>query len=258
MADIVYCDTGRVRSELNIAGDFNGWTVEPMVRREGEGEGDGPWVYHLSREQWDASADKKFQFKFVDTSGNWFTLDDFPVEADEHNNVNNVVVLEIAEETGEETGEELGEETGEEATETVDDGPEAPTPSLKNVDISRDETPEQPEEHPSVQQSQDDSKQQDNTTTTSTTTDAAEDVDAAANLSTRDDAADTTVYQDSHSMAELDDPLEETCPDETRPDETRPDETQPDESRAVTAPQGPFHKLFVVLCSWVHWLLHSG
>ena len=86
-------------------------------------------------------------------NGNWFADDEYPKEIDEHSNENNVTTLESKEDdTNEEkenkeddkdTKEEENNEQG-----LYDEGPETPTPSLKDVKTAASSNPESSRSEP--------------------------------------------------------------------------------------------------------------
>lgn len=102
MLEIKYWDRTKRFHELNVAGDFNNWSQCSMTYDPVE----LIWSYRLTKEdedscdKFDKDGDKTIHFKFIDQDGNWFTLDEFDTDLDEHNNVNNVQKLIMVEEQG--------------------------------------------------------------------------------------------------------------------------------------------------------------
>lgn len=125
---------------LKIAGDFNGWSIEPMKR---ELRGDNTvWCYEVNESQlvncknFNDKGQRLIHFKFIDDSQNWFIVNDYDSESDEHNNVNNVKAVTIEDKPTEVEKENI----------VVDEGPETPVPSLKETSV--EPTVEEPESTP--------------------------------------------------------------------------------------------------------------
>lgn len=141
---------------LKIAGDFNNWQIEPMVKDD-TNESKPVWKYHIGESQLkncnktNDRNDTVIHFKFIDDNDNWFIVPDYTSEPDEHNNINNVKIViskqQVHEEEGEQEEEKLKEDPSLAKTDIVDEGPETPEPSLKDEERLTSQEPiiEEPE-----------------------------------------------------------------------------------------------------------------
>ncbi|CAI4052650.1 hypothetical protein N7582_005527 [Saccharomyces uvarum] len=148
MVTIVFDHPADDFPDLKIAGEFTNWEGMPMEINDDSGK----WEYTFD-ESSTTKHDDKVHFKFIDHNGNWFADDEYPKEIDEHSNENNVTTLESKEDdTNEEkenkeddkdTKEEENNEQG-----LYDEGPETPTPSLKDVKTAASSNPESSRSEP--------------------------------------------------------------------------------------------------------------
>ncbi|CCF56976.1 hypothetical protein KAFR_0B06790 [Kazachstania africana CBS 2517] len=107
MSEIVYSQKESSFANLRIAGDFTNWEIKSMEKRSDGDVDTDTWVYpieesFLKSKSHDDKQKIPICFKFIDDNGNWFTVDAFEKDRDEHNNVNNVKTIdldEIAEES---------------------------------------------------------------------------------------------------------------------------------------------------------------
>ncbi|CCC71413.1 hypothetical protein NCAS_0H01030 [Naumovozyma castellii] len=129
MVKIIFGESSNKFHALQIAGSFSQWGTVPMDLVNGQ------WTYQINESKLEPGTKKLF-FKFVDDSGNWFVDGNFPIEVDEHNNENNVMVLEQDKEG---TAEILN-----------DEGPETPAPSLRVGVVDGDKEVEVEVEEPTV------------------------------------------------------------------------------------------------------------
>lgn len=135
---------------LKIAGDFNGWQIEPMELKDTDRQ---PfWIYSIEDSKLknckylNDRGEMLVHFKFIDGYNNWFTVSDYATEPDEHNNINNVEVVRSMEEGIERDGKDapVKEKIQEESiqkiatdseSEVLDEGPGSPASSLKDKEI---------------------------------------------------------------------------------------------------------------------------
>lgn len=146
MLEILIPDTNESFQALKIAGDFTDWKEQPMQKVHGEGVGwsfviESPMVEKYCPEGLPQEA--MIHFKFIDDNGNWFTSDNFDLVPDEHNNINNAVLLhfqdgKLREDVAEEEVE-LPESVAEEPDKTPEPTLQATTP------LPEPEEPEEPE-----------------------------------------------------------------------------------------------------------------
>ena len=139
---------------LKIAGDFNGWRIEPMERKYIDRQ--PIWNYSIDDsvlencKHLNDKGEILIHFKFIDDYNNWFTVSDYSTEPDEHNNINNVEVVKLAEreiekEENDVTVEEPTQETNiqkvvtDSETEILDGGTDSPVPSLKEKVLQQQE-----------------------------------------------------------------------------------------------------------------------
>ncbi|CAL9728296.1 hypothetical protein MOUN0_D00848 [Monosporozyma unispora] len=136
---------------LKIAGDFNNWQIEPMILSKVDSK--PVWIYQIKDsllsncKNLNDKNEILVHFKFIDDNENWFIVPDYASEPDEHNNINNVKVAKPNAFSTEQDDKVERDAT----TEVVNDGPESPSPSLKDMKLPSEEPIiETPEATPEV------------------------------------------------------------------------------------------------------------
>lgn len=132
--EILIPDKNENFKKLQIAGDFTNWEIEPMKKKSNANNIVG-WQFIISNEMAEKYCSKEspeetmIHFKFIGDDGNWFTSDDFDLMPDEHNNVNNAILLQF------ENGKLKEQNIDDFTTKIVESIPQdlTPDPSLENV-----------------------------------------------------------------------------------------------------------------------------
>lgn len=132
--DILIPDKNENFKKLQIAGDFTNWQIEPMTKVSNVNK-IACWQFVITNEMAEKYCTKEspdqtmIHFKFIGDDGNWFTSGDFDLVPDEHNNVNNAVLLQfengkLKEGNNDDVAKKVVESVAQDLT---------PDPSLENV-----------------------------------------------------------------------------------------------------------------------------
>ncbi|SMN22555.1 similar to Saccharomyces cerevisiae YPL186C UIP4 Protein that interacts with Ulp1p, a Ubl (ubiquitin-like protein)-specific protease for Smt3p protein conjugates [Maudiozyma saulgeensis] len=138
MVEILIPDEKQTFKSLKIAGDFTNWKIQPMVAISNDDslEHVPAWKFNITDDMVKDYCSKEsteeimIHFKFIDDNNNWFTSDNFDLIPDEHNNINNGILLKF------EDGKLM-----EENNNNIEDNIESvlqdltPDPTLENVSI---------------------------------------------------------------------------------------------------------------------------
>lgn len=96
MLEILIPDSNKSFKALKIAGDFTDWEEKAMDK-----VGDEAWSFQIDSSMVEKYCPKEsplealIHFKFIDDNENWFTSDNFDLVPDEHNNINNAILLQF-------------------------------------------------------------------------------------------------------------------------------------------------------------------